>query len=173
MRATCHHCKERIRVTDENVRADGASVKCRNCDTVVYFKDPPHKRMIMNEPGRPVSMHIEKDRKKKEYTKNVGAPAKQVLKEEKRERRKHVVIPSEQETGTNHEVTAVKVSLRETTKTDMTSTVESVFDNIATKLEKLSVEDSAVKYNPYVIIIILVGIFTILLLLEFVIPKLF
>ena len=33
----CSKCKARLRVTDENIRPDGSSIKCRKCSSIIFF----------------------------------------------------------------------------------------------------------------------------------------
>jgi len=33
----CSKCKARLRVTDENIRPDGSSIKCHKCSSIVFF----------------------------------------------------------------------------------------------------------------------------------------
>jgi len=184
MYVKCSQCKARHRVTDENVRADGSSVKCRKCDTVIYFKNSPPVRLAPREPSKPVSMHAEKVRTKgkKEYSKPVSVPAKQVLKEEKREQKRPVNFPAKRDKEKEHRDTTMQVRSPVGTKTDEPSTVQSVFGSIAEKLDKLSVDDSTADFNPFkninlgdkstrrIIIFILVGIFLVGLV-QFILSK--
>ena len=137
MYVKCSQCKTRHRVTDENVRADGSSIKCRDCDTVVYFKNPPPIRVETEEISKPVSMHIEEEKRKekKEYSKPESVPAKKVLKEEKRKLTQPVGSPARRDTGKEHKDTAVKVPLPENIKKKTNSQLHSLFEQIMEKME--------------------------------------
>jgi predicted Zn finger-like uncharacterized protein len=129
MHVKCPRCRNRHSVTDETIRADRISIKCRDCDTVVYFKNPPPAkiepaRIKKGEPLEPIIMphdvpDIKETREEEKYTKPASTPARKVQQQEYRK-------------------AALKVPLPETKKTDTTSPFQSVFDNIAEKLEKMS-----------------------------------
>lgn len=136
MYVKCSQCKTRHRVTDENVRVDGSSIKCRDCDTVVYFKNPPPIRVETKEISKPVSMHIEEEKRKeiKEYSKPKSVPAKKVLKEEKRELKQPVSSPR-RDTGKEYKDTKVKVPSQESIKTKTSSQLYTLFEQIMEKME--------------------------------------
>jgi len=37
MLVKCSNCKSRLRVTDENIRPDGSSIKCHKCSSIIFF----------------------------------------------------------------------------------------------------------------------------------------
>ena len=137
MYVKCSQCKARHRVTDENVRIDGASIKCRNCDTVIYFKNPPPIRAKTKELSEPVSMPPDqvKTQEKKEYSKPVSLSAKQIRKEEKRELKMPVSIPDKRYRGAEHKDTIRKVPSPDGIKTKTSSQVHTLFEQILEKME--------------------------------------
>jgi len=137
MNVKCSQCKTRHRVTDENVRADGSSIKCRDCDTLVYFKNPPPIRVETKEISKPVSIYIEEEKRKekKEYSKPESVPAKKVLKEEKRQLKQPLGSPARRDTGKKHKDIAVKVTSPKSIKTKTSSQLHSLFEQIMEKME--------------------------------------
>ena len=47
----CSKCKARIRVTDENIRPDGSSVKCRKCSSIIFFGKTTTPSKAIEKPG--------------------------------------------------------------------------------------------------------------------------
>lgn len=140
MHVKCSHCKTRYRVTDENVRADGDSIKCRDCDTVIYFRNPPPVRIEREEPIEPMIMppdipDIEESREEE------GTEKKEL---------KPVDSGADRYRGTEHTYTAKKVPSHGSTKTKTSSQLNTLFEQILEKMESKGKESFSPKSPKYI-----------------------
>ena len=47
----CSKCKARLRVTDENIRPDGSSIKCHECSSVIFLNKTTLPKETIEELG--------------------------------------------------------------------------------------------------------------------------
>jgi len=180
MHVKCSQCKARHRVTDENVRIDGASIKCRNCDTVIYFKNPPPIRAKTKEVSEPVSINIEVDKReeKNKYRKPANVPAKQIHKEERKELKTPVSIPDKRDRETELRDTMGKIPSPEGIKTKTSSQMHTLFEQILERMEskrqesfyrKLPISSKGIKIPTVSYTTVLIVIIVCIILVGFVI----